>query len=69
MIEQPLGENQLQHRVAVKLQSLIVEMMPLRFIADRRMCERLREQQRVAEFVRLKFREIDSIKLSNYLEV
>ena len=51
MIEQPLGKDELEHRIAEEFQPLIVEMMPLRLVPERRVRERLRQQERVAEFI------------------
>ena len=51
MIEQPLGEDELEHRIAEKFETLVVEVMPLRLVPDGRMRERLRKQERIAELV------------------
>ena len=50
MIEM-LCHHQLKHGIAEKLETLIIEMMPLRFVPEARVRERFREQERIAEFV------------------
>jgi hypothetical protein len=51
MVEEPLGKNELQNRVAQKLKPLVVEMMPLRLMPQRRVRQSFRQQERVAEFI------------------
>src|SRR5439155_17295159 len=46
-----LGHHQLQYRISQKLQPLIIEMPPLRFVAEARMGQRFRQQKRVAKFI------------------
>jgi hypothetical protein len=41
----------LQHCVTEKLETLIVKMMPLRFVAQARMSQSLGQQKRIAEFI------------------
>jgi len=41
----------LQNSVTEKLETLIVEMMPLRFVAQARMSQSLGQQKRISEFV------------------
>ncbi len=42
---------ELQNGVAQKFESLIIEMAPLRFVAEARMRQRLRQQERIAKLV------------------
>ena len=51
LVEQILGEDELEDGVAEEFEPLIVEMMALRLVAEAGMGERFREQQRIAEFV------------------
>jgi hypothetical protein len=51
MIKEPLGENQLQHGVAEEFQPLVVKVVPLRLMPERRVRERLRKQERIAELI------------------
>ena len=51
MVEEVLGKDELEDGVAEELQALIIEMVPLRFVAQTGMRERLREEERVAELV------------------
>jgi hypothetical protein len=53
-----LGDDQLQHGVAEELEALIIKVMPLGFVPEARMSERLGEQQRVAKFVADAFLEL-----------
>jgi len=46
-----LGDNELKNGVAQKLESLVIEMFALRFMAQARMRERFRQQKRVGKFV------------------
>ncbi len=46
-----LGHNKLQDGVAQKLEALIIEMFPLRFMPDTGMRQRLRQQQRITKLV------------------
>ena len=51
IIEEMLGDDQLENRVSQKLEPLIIEMMPVRFVPETRVRQRLRKQERVAKFV------------------
>jgi hypothetical protein len=51
VIKEPFRKDQLQHGVAEELEPLIVEMVPLRFVPERRMGQRLRQQKRISEFI------------------
>ncbi len=46
-----LRHDELQNGVTEKLEPLIIEMMPLRFVTKTRMRQRFREQKRVPKFV------------------
>lgn len=46
-----LGHDELEDRIAEKFQALIIEMMPMRFVAEARMRQRFREQKRIAKFM------------------
>src|SRR4051812_25481203 len=46
-----LRDDELEDGIAEVLEPLIVEMMPMRFVAETRMSQRLGQQQRVAELV------------------
>src|SRR5436309_683010 len=50
-LQQLLSNDELEDSVAEKLQALIIEMIPLRFMAQARMCQCFRQQKRIAEFV------------------
>ena len=45
------GDNELQHGVPKKFEALVIEMMPVRFVSETRVSQRLRQQKRIAEFV------------------
>jgi hypothetical protein len=47
-----LGDHELQHGIAKKLQPLIVEVMPLRLVPEARVRQRFREQQGIAKLGR-----------------
>jgi len=49
--EKMFRKNQLQNSITEKLETLIIEMMPLRFVAQARMSQSLGQQKRIAEFV------------------
>ena len=51
MIEEPLGENELEDGIAEEFQTLIIEVMALGFVAERRMSKRFREEERIAKLV------------------
>ncbi len=51
LIEQMLGEDELQDGVAEEFEALIVEMMALGFVSETGVSQRFREQQGIAEFV------------------
>ena len=51
MIEKILGEDELEDGVAEEFEPLIVEMMALGFVAEARMRQRLRKEERIAELV------------------
>ena len=51
MPKEMLRHDELQNRVAQKLQPLVIEMMLLRFVSQARMRERFRQQERIAELV------------------
>ena len=44
-------DDELQHGVAEKFQALIIEMMPLGFVAQAGMGQRFRQQKRIAKLV------------------
>ncbi len=46
-----LREDQLQYRVSQELKALIIKVMPLSLVPEAGVRQRLREQQRVPEFV------------------
>jgi hypothetical protein len=46
-----LRHEQLQNGVTKKFETLIVEVMPLGFVAETRMRQRFREQKRIPKFV------------------
>ena len=51
LIEEILGEDELEDGVAEEFEALIVEVMALGFVTEAGMGERFREQQGVAEFI------------------
>jgi len=51
LVEEVLGEDELENGVAEKLQALIIEMVALGFVAEAGMGERFRQEERIAEFV------------------
>ena len=51
LIEEMLGENELEDGVSEEFEALVVEVMALRLVAEAGVGERFREQQSVAEFV------------------
>src|SRR5256885_7436563 len=51
MIEQVLGDDELEDRVAQEFQTLIVEMTLLRFVTETRVRQRFGEQKRIAKLV------------------
>jgi hypothetical protein len=51
MIEQPLGEDELEDGIAEKFEPLIVEMVALRFVTQAGVSERLCEEERIPKLV------------------
>ena len=51
MIEQVLGDDELEDRVAQEFQTLIVEMTLLRFVTETWVRQRFGEQKRIAKLV------------------
>jgi hypothetical protein len=51
LIEEVLGEDELEDRIAEEFEALIVEVMPLRLVAQARVSESLSQEQGIAEFV------------------
>lgn len=51
MPEEMFGNDELQNRVAQKLQPLIIKVRAVRLVAQTRMGERFGEEKRVPEFV------------------
>jgi hypothetical protein len=51
MLKQMFGDDKLENGVTEKFQTLIIKMMPLRFVADTGMSERLRQEKRIPELV------------------
>jgi hypothetical protein len=49
--EQIFSDDELEHRIAEKLQTLIVKVITLRFVSQARVCERFGQQKRVAKLV------------------
>jgi hypothetical protein len=49
--EQILRDYELEHRVPKKLQTLIIEVIPLRFVREARVRERFSQQKRVAKLI------------------
>ncbi len=46
-----LRNNELEDGITEELQPLIIEMMPLRFVAEAGMRERFRKEERIPKFV------------------
>ncbi len=46
-----LRDDELEHGIAEKLEPLIIEVMPLRFVAEARMRHRFCEQKRIAKLM------------------
>src|SRR6266704_2559408 len=51
MAKKILGDDELEDGATEKFQALIIKMIALRFVAETRMRERLRQQQRIAKLV------------------
>jgi hypothetical protein len=51
MAEQIFSDDELEHCIAEKFQTLIVKVITLRFVSQARMCERFGQQKRVAKLV------------------
>src|SRR5437763_12259653 len=51
MAKKILGDNELEDGVTEKFQALIIKMITLGFVAETRVSERLRQQQRIAKLV------------------
>jgi hypothetical protein len=49
--EKMFRKDDLENRVTEKLETLIIEMMSLRLVAEARMCQSLGQEKRISEFV------------------
>ena len=49
--EKMLSKNDLENCVTEELETLIIEMMPLRLVAEARMGQSLGQEKRISEFV------------------
>jgi hypothetical protein len=49
--EKMFRKDNLQNRVTEKLETLVIEMMSLRLVAEARMCQSLGQEKRISEFV------------------
>jgi hypothetical protein len=49
--EKMLSKNDLENRVTEELETLIIEMMSLRLVAEARMGQSLGQEKRISEFV------------------